>query len=92
VVLFTIGRGAVSTKYAVLSSLGNVPVVYMTAVDGWVHDHFGTGRMLQTDALLAILLVVVALFVLHKINVARAQGLAGGQRSHGLELRERRDG
>ncbi len=34
--LFAIGRGAASTKYAALSSLGNVPVVYMTALDGWV--------------------------------------------------------
>ena len=31
---WAIGRGAASTKYAALSSLGNVPVVYMTAVDG----------------------------------------------------------
>ena len=74
--LFAIGRGAASTKYAALSSLGNVPVVYMTALDGWVHDRFGTGWMLQTDALSAIVFVVVALFVLHKINVARAQGFA----------------
>ena len=32
--------------------------------------------MLQTDALSAIAFVVVALFVLQKINAARAQGLA----------------
>jgi len=32
--------------------------------------------MLQTDALSAIVLVVIALFVLHRINAARAQGLA----------------
>ena len=35
-----------------------------------------TGWMLQTDALSAIVFVVVALFVLQKINAARAQGLA----------------
>ena len=69
---------AASTKYEALSSLGNVPVVYMTALDGWVHDRFGTGWMLQTDALSAILFVVVALFVLHKINAESAQGLAAG--------------
>jgi hypothetical protein len=91
VVLFAIGRGAASTKDAALSPLGNVPVVYMTSVDGWVHDCFGTGWMLQTDAISAIVFVVVALFVLHKINAARAQDLAGGQQSHRLELRERRD-
>ena len=67
---------AASTKYEALSSLGNVPVVYMTALDGWVHDRFGTGWMLQTDALSAILFVVVALFVLSKINAVPAQGLA----------------
>ena len=78
VVLFAIGRGAASTKYAALSSLGNVPVVYMTALDGWVHDRFGTGWMLQTDALSAILFVVVALFVLHKINAESAQGPLSG--------------
>jgi len=43
VLLSAIGRGAASTKYAALSSLGNVPVVYMTGVDGWAHDRFGTG-------------------------------------------------
>jgi hypothetical protein len=43
---------------------------------GWVHDRFGTGWMLQTDAISAILFVVVALFVLHKINATRAQGPA----------------
>jgi hypothetical protein len=74
--LFAIGRGAASTKYVALSSLGNVPVVYMTAVDGWVHDRFGTGWMLQTDTLSAIVFVVVALFVLHKINAESALGLA----------------
>jgi hypothetical protein len=40
------------------------------------HHRFGTGWMLQTDALSAVLFVVAALFVLHKINAARAQGLA----------------
>jgi hypothetical protein len=41
-----------------------------------VHDRFGTGWMLQTDALSAIVFVVVALFVLQKINAARTQDLA----------------
>ena len=40
-VLVAIGRGAASTKYAALSSLGNLPVVYMTALDGWAHDKYG---------------------------------------------------
>jgi len=35
IVLVAIGRGAASTKYATLCSFGNLPVVYMTALDGW---------------------------------------------------------
>ena len=50
----------------------------MTALDGGVHDRFGTGWMLQTDALSAIVFVVVALFVLHKINAESAQGPLSG--------------
>jgi fucose permease len=48
----------------------------MTALDGWVHDRFGTGWMLQTDALSAILFVVVALFVLQRSMPRGLQGLA----------------
>jgi MFS family permease len=73
VVLFAIGRGAASTKYATLSSLGNIPVVYMTALDGWVHDRLGTAWMLHSEALLGIGSVVVALAVLRQINAARAR-------------------
>ena len=67
VVLFAIGRGAASTKYATLSSLGNLPVVYMTAADGWAHDWFGTSWMLAVDALSAVACIAIALLVLRKI-------------------------
>jgi nitrate/nitrite transporter NarK len=70
VILLAIGRGAASTKYATLSSLGNLPVVYMTALDGWVHDRLGTARMLHIEALVAIVCVVLALPVLGKIKTA----------------------
>jgi MFS transporter, PAT family, beta-lactamase induction signal transducer AmpG len=68
IVLFAIGRGAASTKYATLSSLGNIPVVYMTGLNGWVHDRFGTVEMLMAEALSAIICVALALMVLQKIN------------------------
>ena len=71
VVLLAIGRGAASTKYATLSSLGNVPIVYMTASNGWVHDRFGTASMLHSEALVAIFCIVLALAVLRWINVPR---------------------
>jgi MFS transporter, PAT family, beta-lactamase induction signal transducer AmpG len=68
IVLLAIGRGAASTKYATLSSLGNLPVVYMTASDGWVHDRFGTAWMLHSEALIAIVCMVLALATLRWIN------------------------
>ena len=70
VILLAIGRGAASTKYAALSSLGNLPVVYMTALDGWVHDKYGTLWMLHFDALSGVVCVVIAIFVLQKIKAA----------------------
>jgi len=68
VVLFAIGRGAASTKYANLSSLGNIPVVYMTALNGWVHDRYGPTWMLVAEALSGLVCIALALFVLHLIN------------------------
>ena len=68
IVLLAIGRGAAATKYATLSSLGNLPVVYMTAANGWVHDRFGTAWMLHIEALIAIACIILALAVLRWIN------------------------
>jgi len=48
-----------------LESLGS-------CANGWVHDRFGTGWMLQTDALSAIGFTVVAPFVLNEVNGSRA--------------------
>src|SRR5438309_541431 len=48
-VLFAIGRGAASTKYALLSSFGNVPIIYVTALNGWSHDRYGSAGMLMIE-------------------------------------------
>ena len=71
VVLFAIGRGAAATKYALLSSLGNLPVVYMTAFDGWVHDRSGAGAMLNAEAALGLACVGLALLALWRIKGIR---------------------
>jgi hypothetical protein len=78
-------------KYAALSSLGNVPVIYMTAVNGWVHDRFGTGWMLQTDALSAILFCRRRAVCLAQDQCHASSGSRGGPQSCRLELREPRD-
>ena len=48
-----------------LESLGS-------CANGWVQDRFGTGWVLQTEALSAIGFTVVALFVLIEVNGSRA--------------------
>jgi MFS family permease len=63
ILLYAIGRGAASTKYAVMSSVGNAPVAYMTALDGWAHDRFGAAGMLRFETAVgvgAVLLGVAA--------------------------------
>lgn len=66
-VVHAIGRGVASTKYAFCQSLGNLPVVYMTALNGYVHDRFGTNWMLMNEALVAIACVILGLLVLRRI-------------------------
>ena len=72
-VVHAIGRGVASTKYAFCQSLGNLPVVYMTALNGYVHDKYGTNWMLMGEALAAIACVIIGLLVLRAIlNRSRA--------------------
>ena len=75
-VVHAIGRGVASTKYALCQSLGNIPVAYMTAFDGWVHDRFGGVWMLNAEALLALVFVAAGLFALQQINARSAAPLA----------------
>jgi PAT family beta-lactamase induction signal transducer AmpG len=64
ILLFAVGHKNVATKMSLLSSLGNIPVIYMTTFDGWAHDAFNSKWMLVGEAavgLLAVLLFFVAL-------------------------------
>jgi len=71
IVVHAIGRGVASTKYAICQSLGNIPVAYMTAFNGWVHDRYGGVWMLNGEALLALVCIVAGLIVLQRINASR---------------------
>jgi len=74
-ILFTIGRGAATTKYSILSSLGNVPFAYMTAIDGRAHDLWGASGLLLTDAVLGAGFMLPALGVLWVLSRRRRQRL-----------------
>lgn len=49
-VLDVIGTGAAATKYNALASLSNIPILYMTEVDGWASTKHGPVTMLFVDA------------------------------------------
>jgi MFS family permease len=75
--LYIIGRGAASTKYATLASLGNLPTSYMTAFDGWAHDRWGAAGMLHAEAALGVGSTAALLVALGGIRRAeRARGPA----------------
>jgi MFS family permease len=62
VVLEAIGLGAAATKYNVFASLSNMPIMYMTVIEGWAQTRWNVGVMLYVEAVLAAagMLVFVA--------------------------------
>jgi MFS transporter, PAT family, beta-lactamase induction signal transducer AmpG len=59
VTLEAIGHGAAATKYNVFASLSNMPITYMTAIEGWAHPRWGTKGLLFLEAGLAIVSAVI---------------------------------
>lgn len=58
--LEAIGRGAAATKFNLITSVANVPIMLMILVDGQAQSHWGSGGMLLTEAACAV--VAVALY------------------------------
>lgn len=50
VVLEAIGKGAAATKYNLLASLSNMPIAWMTLLNGWAYARWGGTAMLATEA------------------------------------------
>jgi PAT family beta-lactamase induction signal transducer AmpG len=76
-VLEVIGKGAAATKYNALASLANMPIYYLTIIDGWTHDHWNSARMFYTESGLAAVSAVMFL-ILYRILLGH-RGQAGGQ-------------
>lgn len=55
VVLEAIGQGAAATKFNLLAGIANFPIMYVSLIDGAVHDRWGAAGMLYADALVAVL-------------------------------------
>jgi MFS transporter, PAT family, beta-lactamase induction signal transducer AmpG len=57
VTLEAIGRGAAATKYNLLASLSNIPIAWMTLVDGWAQSRWGSGGMLLAEAVIGVVAI-----------------------------------
>lgn len=73
VALEAIGRGAAATKYNLFASLSNIPIGYMTWVDGWAAARWGVGGMLYIEALVGILALLVFVAVAALSSTPRMQ-------------------
>jgi PAT family beta-lactamase induction signal transducer AmpG len=67
VLLYAIGTKNAATKYSLLSSWGNLPVVYMTAIDGWAHDVHNSKYMLIAEAVVGVGFVIICVIVLKRM-------------------------
>jgi PAT family beta-lactamase induction signal transducer AmpG len=63
-VLEAMGMGAAATKYSLFASLSNMPIAYMTTIDGRAHDRWGSAGMLYTEAAVGMIGLVAFLGVL----------------------------
>lgn len=71
VLLFAIGKKNAATKYSLLASLGNIPVVYMTAFDGWAHDKFSSRFMLLGESVIGALFIILCIAALSKLRTKK---------------------
>jgi MFS family permease len=68
VILFAVGKRNVATKYSILASLGNLPVVYMTTFNGWAHDHYNSKIMLAAEAALGFAFIIICIVAIRQMN------------------------
>jgi PAT family beta-lactamase induction signal transducer AmpG len=59
VTLEAIGKGAAGTKFNLISSLSNAPILIVTLVDGWAETRFGATGMLYVEASMGVAGVVI---------------------------------
>jgi MFS family permease len=63
VVLEAMGLGAAATKFNVFASLSNMPIAYMTLIDGWAHERWGAAGLLNIEAAFGVVGILVFLAI-----------------------------
>ncbi|MGA7721628.1 MAG: MFS transporter [Ignavibacteriaceae bacterium] len=66
--LEAIGKGAAATKYNVFASLSNAPIYLMTFVDEWAHEKWNSFGMLNAEAILAFIGMIVFITIFVSVN------------------------
>ncbi len=69
VVLEAIGLGAAATKYNVFASLSNMPIAYMTVIEGWAQTRWNVSGMLLAEAFFAT--AGLAVFIAAAVTLTR---------------------
>ncbi len=59
VTLEAIGKGAAATKFNLISSLSNAPILLVTLVDGWAETKYGATGMLYVEAAMGVAGVLI---------------------------------
>ncbi|HLZ74456.1 MFS transporter [Phenylobacterium sp.] len=78
VALEAIGKGAAATKYNMLASLSNIPILAMTALDGWAQGRWGSGGMLVFEASLGVAGAVAFAVIVYSTRGLTWRGVFGG--------------
>ena len=87
VVLEAIGRSSGATKFSLLGSLANMPIAYVTVLDGWAYERWGATGMLLADAtsgVAGVLVFLLAVVLTRKPQVMPAQAGIRDATGHGL--------
>jgi PAT family beta-lactamase induction signal transducer AmpG len=74
-VLDAIGKGAAATKYNVFAGLSNTPIYFMTLIEGWADKRWGASGLLNTEAVVAAVAIVL-FFAVNSLTNLRKQPTA----------------
>jgi PAT family beta-lactamase induction signal transducer AmpG len=77
VTLEAIGRGAAATKFNLISSISNVPLLVVVLVDGWAQSRWGSSGMLIGESIIGVagvLLYAVVAYGTRHLTWARLTG------------------
>jgi len=66
-VLDAIGKGAAATKYNIYAGLSNGPIYLMTLIEGWAHTKWGASGLLNTEAAVGAIAIVL-FFVVNSLS------------------------